>query len=53
MRMDKILRILYDGQKGRYSNLDKPDVLDLLIQQVVTAPNASTARWLLEYGTGK
>jgi len=32
------------------SHFDKPDVLDLLIQQVVTAPNASAARKLLELG---
>ncbi len=36
-------------QVGRFN---KPDMLDLLIQQAVTAPNASTVRWLLESGAG-
>jgi len=32
-------------------HLRKPDALDLLIQKVATAPNESTARWLLEPST--
>ena len=27
---------------------DKPDALDLLIQKIATAPDAKTARWLLD-----
>ena len=34
-------------------HIDNPGALELLIQQVVTAPDAGTARWLLESGTGK
>jgi hypothetical protein len=33
------------------AHLDKPGALELLIQQVVTAPSSSTARWLLESST--
>ncbi len=33
-------------------HFNKPDTLELLIQQVVTAPNVSTARRILEAGTG-
>ncbi len=32
------------------SHFDTPDVLDLLTQQVLTAPDVSTARKLLESG---
>jgi hypothetical protein len=41
---------LAQQQAGRF---DKPDVLELLIQQVVATPDANTARWLLESSTGK
>ena len=30
------------------SHFDKPDMVELLIQQVITAPNADTVRWLLK-----
>ena len=33
------------------NRFNKPAMLELLIQQVMTAPNASTAHWLLESGT--
>jgi hypothetical protein len=39
---------LAQQQAGHF---DKPDALDLLIQKVVTAPDASTVRWLLESDT--
>ncbi len=32
------------------SHFNKPDALELLIEKVMTAPNASTAHWLLESG---
>jgi hypothetical protein len=35
-------------QVGRFNKLD---ALELLIEQVVTAPDVSTVRWLLESGT--
>ena len=33
------------------SHFNKPEALELLIQKVMTAPNASTVHWLLESGT--
>jgi hypothetical protein len=33
------------------SHFNKPDALELLIQKVMTAPNASAAHWLLESDT--
>jgi hypothetical protein len=35
----------------RVELFDKPDVPDLLIQQIATAPDANTARWLLDSST--
>jgi hypothetical protein len=57
-------RILVNTIRARYpdlaefaqqqaSHLNKPDALELLIQKVMTAPDASTTRWLLEADTGK
>lgn len=39
---------LAEFAQQRVGRLDKPDALDLLIQKVVTAPDANTIRWLLE-----
>jgi hypothetical protein len=35
------------------SRFDNPGALELLIQQVATAPDANTVRWLLESDSGK
>jgi hypothetical protein len=32
----------------RASSFNKPDALNLLVQEVATAPDADTVRWLLE-----
>jgi predicted transposase YdaD len=60
--LQRLQRLLINVVRARYPDLaelaqlqvdhcKKPDALELLIQQVVTAPNESTARWLLEAGT--
>ncbi len=43
---------LAEFAQQQVGHFNKPAVLDLLIQKVVTAPNASTVRWLLESGAG-
>jgi hypothetical protein len=42
---------LAEFAQQRVGRFDKPDALDLLIQKVVTAPDANTIRWLLESST--
>ena len=60
--MNALRRMLVNVVRVRYpdlaefaqqqvSHFDKPDALELLIEQVVTAPDASTVRWLLESDT--
>jgi hypothetical protein len=62
--VDALQRTLVNVVRARYPDLaefaqqqaghfNKPDALDLLIQQVVTAPNASAVLWLLATDTGK
>jgi hypothetical protein len=57
-RVKAIQETLINIIEAKYPNLaelarqqadhfDKPDALKLLIEQVVTAPDASTVRWLL------
>ena len=41
---------LAEFAQQQVGHFNKPAVLDLLIQKAVTAPNASTVRWLLESG---
>jgi hypothetical protein len=62
--MHTLRRMLVNVVRTRYSDLaefaqqqashfDNPGALELLIQKVVTAPDASTVRWLLESDTEK
>ncbi len=50
-----VVRVRYPDLAGfaqqQVGHFNKPDALELLIQKVVTAPNASTAHWLLESDT--
>ena len=47
-----IVRIKYpeltEFAQQQAGHLDKPEMLDLIMQKVVAAPNVDTARWLLE-----